>query len=185
MANANPTRRDFPLWLATLSATLGAAATAGADEETPGLSRSAEEIHQSVRFDAARSRVYAALTIADQFDAVSKLGVAARGGKLPSAPTQIAADPGGSFALFGGYIIGRQLELVADTRLVQAWREKSWEPGTFSIVKFELSDDGTGTKLAFAHTGFPPGAGKHLSIGWYENYWDPMKKYLSPAGARG
>ena len=60
-----------------------------------------------------------------------------------------------------------------------AWREKTWPSGDYSIVTFALSDFGTGTKLTFDHAGFPRGAGHHLSIGWYENYWDPLRKYLT------
>jgi activator of HSP90 ATPase len=173
--------------LAALAASLGLAAVARAANatNTPGLSHDAESIHQEIHFDATRHRVYAALTIADQFDAVSRLGVAAKSMKLGAARTEIGAGAGDAFRLFGGYIVGRHLELVPDTRLVQAWREQSWDPGAFSIVKFQLFDDGAGTKLVFDHTGFPKGAGDHLSIGWYQDYWDPLMKFLSSASAPG
>ena len=97
---------------------------------------------------------------------------------LDKAPTQIDAKPGGAFVLFGDYILGRTVELVPDTRIVQAWREKTRPAGAYSIVTFALSDSGGGTKLTFDHTGFPQGAGHHLSIGWYENYWEPLRRYL-------
>jgi activator of HSP90 ATPase len=173
--------------LAALTAGLGLAAGARAADatSTPGLSRDAEAIHQEIHFDATRHRVFAALTTADQFDAVSKLGVAAKSMKLGSARTEIGAGAGDAFRLFGGYIVGRHLELVPDTRLVQAWREQSWEPGAFSLAKFQLSDDGAGAKLVFDHTGFPKGAGDHLSIGWYQDYWNPLMKFLSSASAPG
>lgn len=175
------------LHLAVLAAGFGLARGARAADatNTPGLSHDAESIHQEIHFDATRHRVYATLTNADQFDAVSKLGVAAKSMKLGSARTEIGAGAGDTFTLFGGYIVGRLLELVPDTRLVQVWREQSWEPGAFSLVKFQLSDDGAGTKLTFDHTGFPNGAGEHLSIGWYQDYWEPMKKFLSQASVPG
>jgi activator of HSP90 ATPase len=175
------------LHLAALAAGLGLAGGARATDaaNTPGLSHDAESIHQEIHFDATRHRVYAALTTADQFDAVSKLGVAAKSMKLGSARTEIGAGAGDPFTLFGGYIVGRHLELVPDTRLVQAWREQSWDAGAFSLVRFQLSDDGAGTRLTFDHTGFPKGAGKHLSIGWYQDYWNPLAKFLSPASAPG
>ncbi|HEX4861951.1 MAG TPA: SRPBCC domain-containing protein [Rhizomicrobium sp.] len=170
-----PTRRDFARIALAASVLMPAAARAAA---TPGLNHDADAIHQEVSFKARRHRVYAALTTSDQFDAVSKLGAAARSGKLPPAPTVIAAEAGGAFSIFGGYIVGRTIELVPDMRLVQTWREVTWEPGAFSLVKFALSDDGAGTKLVFDHTGFPQGAGAHLSTGWYDDYWDPLAKYL-------
>jgi activator of HSP90 ATPase len=80
--------------------------------------------------------------------------------------------------LFGDYIVGRSIELVPNALIVQAWREKTWPEGVYSIVRFALMDAGTGTKLSFDHTGFPKGAGHHLSIGWYENYWQPLRRYL-------
>lgn len=170
-----PTRRDMAL-LALAAAAVPSAIRAA--DGAPGLMRNAETIHQEIPFKAPRHRVYAALTVAEQFDAVSKLGVAAKSMKLGSAATQIGAGAGDAFQLFGGYIVGRHLELVRDVRLVQAWREQSWDPGQFSLVRFALSDDGVGTRLVFDHTGFRRGAGEHLSIGWYQDYWDPLARYL-------
>jgi activator of HSP90 ATPase len=182
-----PTRRNMTLHLAVFAASLGLGRGARAADatNTPGLSHDAESIHQEIQFDATLHRVYAALTTAAQFDAVSKLGVAAKSMKLGSAATAIGVGAGDAFTLFGGYIVGRHLELVPDTRLVQAWREQSWEPGAFSLVKFQFSDDGAGTKLVFDHNGFPKGAGDHLSIGWYQDYWNPLAKFLNSASAPG
>ena len=78
---------------------------------------------------------------------------------------------------FGGHIVGRHIELVANERIVQAWRVIDWNPGVYSIVKFELAEQGSGTKLVFDHTGFPEGKGRHLAHGWKANYWDPLGKY--------
>jgi activator of HSP90 ATPase len=93
-------------------------------------------------------------------------------------PTEISREVGGAFSLFGGYISGRHLDMAPDMRLVQAWRAGSWDPGSFSIAKFVLVADGSGTKLVFDHTGFPQGQGVHLAEGWHSNYWEPMAKYL-------
>jgi hypothetical protein len=90
----------------------------------------------------------------------------------------ISPDVGGLFSLFGGYIAGRQVELMPHERIVQAWRTLAWHPGVYSIVKFELSEQGSGTKLVLDHAGFPDGLGRHLADGWKENYWEPLEKYL-------
>ena len=68
---------------------------------------------------------------------------------------------------------------VPDQRIVQAWRVVDWNPGVYSIVKFELNQQGSGTKLVFDHTGFPVGLAKHLADGWKEHYWEPLQKYLT------
>lgn len=142
-----------------------------------GVSRSAEAIHQEPFFKASRQRVYEALTDAKQFDKVIQLSAAKM--SMGDKPTQISAKEGGAFAIFGGYITGRQLELVPNERIVQAWRVGSWEPGAYSIVKFELTEQGSGTKIVFDHTGFPKGLGQHLAAGWKANYWEPLEKFLA------
>jgi uncharacterized protein YndB with AHSA1/START domain len=164
---------------AALAAGVGGSAAAAAPGETPGLVHDADSIHQTVTFAAPPERVYDALTRADQFDAVVRLGEAAATMKLGHAATQISSDVGGAFSLFGGFIIGRHLDLARPTRIVQAWREVVWDEGQFSLVSFRLAAEGGGTTLTFDHTGFPAGAGPHLSIGWYGNYWDPLRKYLA------
>src|SRR6267154_169382 len=119
-------------------------------------------------------------TEAKQFDKVIQLSAAVKSGqaKAPNPP-EISREAGGAFALFGGYIFGRQLELVPNERIVQAWRVGSWDPGIFSIARFELVEQGTGTKIVFDHTGFPKGDGEHLAQGWKMNYWEPMEKFLA------
>lgn len=151
---------------------------AGAED---GISRTAESIHQEPVFKASRKRVYEALTETKQFDKIIELSGVMKSGMLPpgtNKPTEISREVGGAFALFGGFITGRQIELVPSERIVQAWREGSWEPGVYSIVKFDLVEQGSGTKIVFDHTGFP-GAGEHLAVGWKAHYWEPLEKLLS------
>jgi uncharacterized protein YndB with AHSA1/START domain len=144
--------------------------TASAD----GVSRNCECIHQEVLINASRERVYQALTQAKRFAKVVEFGLPGAG-----ASTVISPHLGGEFSLFGDRIIGRHLEMVPNERLVQAWREKVWDPGIFSIVRFQLNTEGGGTKLIFDHTGFPQGAADHLAVGWKSHYWEPLKKYLA------
>jgi len=127
----------------------------------------AQPIHQEVVFDASPERVYEALTDSGKFSQLS-------GG----APTEIDPEVGGSFSCFGGMIQGRNVELVPNQRIVQAWRVGNWEPGVYSIAKFELKPEGSGTRLVFDHAGFPEGQGEHLESGWHANYWEPLRKHL-------
>ncbi|MDF2962157.1 MAG: hypothetical protein K0S39_3892 [Paenibacillus sp.] len=125
-------------------------------------------IHQEVAFAASPNRIYEALTNSAQFSKVT-------GG----APTEITPEAGGSFSCFGGMIVGKQIELVPNKRIVQAWRVTNWDEGVFSLVKFELEGNGTETLLTFSHTGFPEGQEAHLAPGWHTNYWEPLKQYLA------
>ena len=139
-----------------------------------GISRTAESIHQEVAIAAAPGRIYAALTDAAQFTRMTALS-----GMKDVRPAEIARAEGGAFSLFGGVIIGRHVEMVPGRRIVQAWRETAWDPGVYSLVKFDLRAQGGGTLIVFDHTGFPNGAADHLAIGWAEHYWNPLKKLLA------
>ncbi|MGM0834825.1 MAG: SRPBCC domain-containing protein [Bacillota bacterium] len=125
-------------------------------------------IHEEIIFKTNPNTLYQALTDSKQFSEVT-------GG----APTDIQAEAGGTFSLFGGMIEGRMIELVPNERIVQAWRAGNWDPGVYSIVKFEFNQQGNDTLLIFDHIGFPAGQGEHLKVGWTENYWMPLEKYVS------
>src|SRR5437867_610313 len=137
------------LTLASVDAWAGGAA----DE----ISHTCEAIHQEIVFKASRKRVYDALTDAKQFNKVVLLSAAMQsGGMAPgSKPVEVSHEVGGAFSAFGGYVTGRHIELVPNERIVQAWRAASWGPGQYSIARFDLTEQGSGTKLVFDHTGFP------------------------------
>ena len=173
-----PTRRQAIVGVAMTFAglTLGSTnAWAGADDE---ISHTAESIHQETAFKATRKRVYEALTDSKQFNKVIQLSGAMQAMHLGDKPAEISREVGGAFTLFGGYITGRQVELVPDERIVQAWRTGGWAPGIYSIAKFELVVQGSGTKIVFDHTGFPKGEAEVLASGWKAHYWQPIEKLL-------
>jgi activator of HSP90 ATPase len=153
-----------------------AEARADVEEE---ISRTSESIHQEASFNASRKRVYEALTDTKQFDKVIELSGAKKSMALGSEPTKISGEVGGAFTIFGGHIIGRQIELKPNERVVQAWRVVDWSPGVYSIAKFELTEQDSGTRIVFDHTGFPKGLGEHLAAGWRSHYWEPLEKFLT------
>ena len=128
----------------------------------------AKPIHQEIVFDSKPEKIYQALTDAKQFSEFTG-GAAAENDGIA----------GGAFTCFGGMISGRNLELIPNRRIVQAWRVGNWESGVYSIVKFELQEQGAQTRLVFDHTGFPEDAREHLESGWHKMYWEPLKQYLS------
>ena len=150
---------------------------AGAED---GISHTAESIHQEPVFQASRRRVYEALTDARQFGKIERLSAAMQSGMAPGKrPTEISRQVGGAFTLFGGHIVGRHIELVPHKRIVQAWRVVDWNPGVYSIVKFELTEQDSSTRIIFDHTAFPEGKAQHLAEGWTASYWEPLRKYLA------
>ncbi len=161
------------------------AASAGTEA---GISYTAAAIHQEPVFKASRKRVYEALTDAKQFDKVIQISGVMQSMHLGDKPAEISREVGGAFALFGGYITGRQLELMPNQRIVQAWRAGGWPSGIFSIARFELVEQGSGsnvgtgtvtTKIVFDHTGFPNGEAESLASGWKAHYWEPLEKLLA------
>jgi activator of HSP90 ATPase len=123
-------------------------------------------LHQEVAINAAPPRIYEALLDAKQFAAFSGL------------PAEIDPKAGGAFTMFGGQIVGRNVELTPNTRIVQAWRPAHWDASVYSIVRFDLKPQGPGTLVVLEHYGFPQGEYEHLYSGWISHYWDPLKKFL-------
>ncbi|HXO94390.1 MAG TPA: SRPBCC family protein [Candidatus Acidoferrum sp.] len=123
-------------------------------------------IHQEIEFNATPQQLYEALLESRQFTEFS------------GTPAEINREVGGAFSLFKGHIVGRNLELVSNERIVQAWRVVTWPEGAYSIVRFDLKPQGSGTHLVFDHIGFPEGLHDHLAAGWEENYWSLLKKYF-------
>ena len=124
-------------------------------------------LHQEVEIKAAPQRIYEILLDSKQFATFTGM------------PAEIDPKAGGAFSMFGGMIVGRNVELVPNQRIVQAWREASWSPGVYSIVRFEFKAQGPQTRVVLDHTGFQEGDFGHLNSGWPMRYWDPLKKYLA------
>ena len=145
------------------------------------ISTTEEGIHQVRVFNGARRRVFEALTVKSQFDKIIQLSGVMKSDAMKGmrTPTILSPQLGSVFALFGGHIVGRQIEIVTDELIVQAWRAVSWSRGLYSIARFELSDQGGSTRLVFNHAAFPKGQAEHLASGWQANYWDPLTKLLS------
>jgi activator of HSP90 ATPase len=188
MKTTSESRRAFSVRLAAIPAALGTArapGAAGSLEATPepdgdGISHAAAAIHQEISFTAAPSRIYQILTRGDQFDRVVRLSAAAQVATKPgSPPTRLEAVAGSSFTLFGGYVTGRQIDLIATERIIQVWRAASWEAGAYSLASFVLKQEGPNTRLIFDHRAFPGDQAAHLARGWHLNYWDPIGKLLS------
>lgn len=123
-------------------------------------------VHQEHDFNASPEKVYEALLDERRFAAFS------------GAPAAIQREEGGSFNLVRGRVTGRNVELVPNRRIVQAWRVVPWEAGIYSIVHFELTPTTTGTHLTLDHSGFPPEDVAARNLGWQRVYFEPLKRYL-------
>jgi activator of HSP90 ATPase len=138
-------------------------------EEKPAnaANRTRTSLHEEIDLKSDPQHVYEVLLDAKLFKAFT------------GAPAEIDPKPGGAFSMFGGQIVGRNVDLVPNQRIVQAWRPTHWAPGVYSIVEFELKPKGSGTLVILDHKGFPEGDFDHLEWGWHTHYWEPLKKYFS------
>jgi activator of HSP90 ATPase len=171
--NKTPTRRNALRTIATSIAALAAAPLTRAQTQTmPEKPPTPEHktltaIHYEIDFKSTPQRLYEAILDQKQFTAFSGM------------PATIDRTPGGAFSQFGGMILGRNIEMAPNQRIVQAWHSGSWPSGIYSIAHFEFKPRGEETTLIFDHTGFPAGNYDSLDSGWHEHYWDPLKKFLA------
>jgi activator of HSP90 ATPase len=137
-----------------------------ASATTPNSKRTS--LHQEVDFKATPQRIYQALLSSKEFAAFT------------GAPAEIDPKAGGAFSLFGGMVVGRNVELVPNQRIVQAWRVVADFPeGVYTMVKFELKPRDSQTSVVLDQTGFAEGDFDHLSAGWHSHYWEPLKIFLA------
>jgi len=155
--------------LGALAATKAVASRQTAAKENPGAAPDPRRttLHYQVGFKATPQRIYEVLLDAKLFAACTGL------------PAEIDPAAGGAFSLFGGQIKGRNVELVPNQRIVQAWRPGHWDPGVYSIVRFELKPRGAESTLILDHAGFPAGDAAGLDSGWHEHYLDTLQKYFA------
>jgi len=91
-------------------------------------------------------------------------------------PAKISPKVGGKWSAFGG----KNLMLIPNRRIVQAWRASHWkkrDPDSILIVSFEKSPNG-GARVELDHVGVPEYDHAGVTEGWVKYYWEPWKAYL-------
>jgi activator of HSP90 ATPase len=126
-------------------------------------------IHQKVTIGADSQEVYATLTDSKKTS------------KFTDGKARIPRSVGGKFTMFDGYINGKILELVPGEKIVQSWQaaEKEWPKDHFSKATFTLRKVKGGTRVDFVQSGVPEACYEHISKGWDEFYWAPLRKMLT------
>ena len=125
------------------------------------------KIHQEVSYPVAPEAIYELLTNGAKFGAVT--GQPGKGG----------GAPGAMFSLFNEWVEGRQIELVPNERVVQAWRFRDWAAGVYSIVRFTLNREESGTRLVVDHEAYPEAMHEHLSTNWSPFYFDAFARHFA------
>jgi len=90
----------------------------------------------------------------------------------------ISRKVGGKYSAYGNYSSGKNVEIVADKKIVQTWRASDWPSKAISTITFEFSKAGKNTKLKFTQEDVPEYQYDDIKQGWIDFYWTPMKKFL-------
>ena len=87
---------------------------------------------------------------------------------------------GSAFSAHQGYITGKNLQLIKDKLIVQAWRAVNWDQtavdSTFIIY---LAGQGNDVVLKMTHANVPDDSAADIEKGWFDHYWNPWKQYLA------
>ena len=99
--------------------------------------------------------------------------------EFTGSEAKCSAKVGGRFTAWDKYISGKNIELVEGKEIVQEWKTSEWPQGYEpSILKISLKKKGEGTQLSMIQSRVPASQVDQYDKGWYESYWDPMKKYF-------
>lgn len=97
--------------------------------------------------------------------------------KLTESKAKISREVGGKFTVWEGSILGTNLELIHDEKIVQTWRttDDDWPKKHDSKVTIILKEDAKGTRIEFTHEDIPEAVFNSVKSGWDEYYWDSLK----------
>ncbi len=126
-------------------------------------------IEQLVSFSATPAKLYELFTDSAKHTAATGM------------PAKVSRKVGGKWSAFGGMILGKNLVLIPNRRIVQTWRSSEWkkaDPDSILVVSFEKSASG-GAQVQLAHVGIPEYDHDGVTQGWVKFYWEPWKAYLA------
>ena len=124
-------------------------------------------IEQTVRFEASP---------ADVFDALLN---PVKHTEFTGSPATTSRRTGARFTAWDGYISGKNIRLVKNAKIVQEWKTTEW-PKDYppSRLEFILNAKNGETELKMIHSRVPAEQVEDYRKGWYDSYWNPLKKYF-------
>jgi activator of HSP90 ATPase len=91
--------------------------------------------------------------------------------------TEMSTEPGSEFSLWGGSIVGKNLEFEPNKKIVQQWYFDG-EPEE-SIVTIKLHEGkNNGTSVELRHTNIPDKEYNDFASGWDEYYFGPLAEFF-------
>jgi len=89
---------------------------------------------------------------------------------------KMSENPGEEFSLWGGDIVGKNIEVVKNEKLIQQWY--FGEEGAESIVSIKLWPKKNSTSVELLHTNIPNEAYENMVEGWNDAYFGAIKALL-------
>lgn len=100
-------------------------------------------------------------------------------GKFTGSPAKIAAQAGGEYTAYDGYIQGKTLVMTPFSHIVQTWRSTDFPEGSpDSEIDIRLEPTCLGAMLTLTQTGIPNGQSRQYLEGWEEHYIRPLRDYF-------
>jgi uncharacterized protein YndB with AHSA1/START domain len=125
-------------------------------------------IQQSVRFAGSPEQLFELYVDSAKHSAAT------------GAPARVSRRAGARFTAFAGALRGRNLLVLPNRRIVQAWRSTAFKRSDpDSIVVLEFRKVAGGCQVDLAHVNVPPEDHKGVCKGWPKFYWKPWKSYLA------
>jgi activator of HSP90 ATPase len=91
------------------------------------------------------------------------------------SPTVLSPEPGAPFSLYSGSIVGENVIIERNAKIVQKWRRSDWPEGHFSEVTMNFKATKDGTSLHLIHKGIPKNDIDRIRGEWEEKFWRRMK----------
>ena len=99
--------------------------------------------------------------------------------QFKSSEAKCSARVGGRFTAWDTYISGKNIKLVKDKMIVEEWKTSEWPEGYEpSILKISLKKEGERTQVSMIQSRVPASQVDQYDKGWYESYWEPLKRYF-------
>jgi uncharacterized protein YndB with AHSA1/START domain len=94
-------------------------------------------------------------------------------------PATITAVEGEKFAVWRGFITGRNIVLDPGKRIVESWRTTQFrDADSDSQIEVLLESVVGGTRVTIHHTNVPDGLTNYRDGGWQRDYFDHMKRFF-------
>ncbi len=130
-----------------------------------------EAIQQSVEFEASPATLFEMYVDSRKHS------------NATGAPAKVSRKAGAVFTAFDGALRGKNLLVVRNKMIVQAWRSSAFKKtDADSILVLTFSKTPSGTRVDLVHVNVPEQDHRGVTEGWTKYYWDPWRAYLAKKG---